>query len=101
MPDEVSLGEVARGQERLERSMAGEVRRLEREHAADIARLEREHQEDLRMLREDVLKPLERRVEAQEQRPAMSFSKWMAALGVVAAFLAVVVAAWVASKGAK
>lgn len=101
MPDEPSLGELGRTLVRVEDMVKSEVRRLEREHRADIERLEREHTEDIRKLREDVIKPLAERMATQEGRPTMSFGKWMQALGVVMAFLTVVIAAWVATKGAK
>jgi hypothetical protein len=105
VPNEVSLGEVARTLERVEAAHKSEIQRVEREHRADIERVEREHAEDVRKLREDVINPGLTRVTALEtvnaNRPTMTFGKWMQALGIVMAFLTVVIAAWVATKGAK
>lgn len=105
MPNEVSLGEVARTLERVEAAHKSEIQRLEREHRDDIERLGREHAEDVRKLREDVINPGLTRVTALEtvnaNRPTMTFTRWMVALGVVAAFLTVIVTVWATSKGAK
>lgn len=55
--------------------------------------------------RDKELGKLDRRVETLEKananRPGMTFTRWMQVLGVVAAFLAVLVTAWVATRGAK
>lgn len=94
MPDEPSLGEVARTLERLERQWSAELARVRTEHTADIQRVEREHAEDLRALREDVIKPL-------QERLRMTFGRWVGVLGVVAAFATVMITAYATAKGAK
>lgn len=90
MPDELSLGELGRGQERLERGLASEVRRLEREHA-----------EDLRKLREDVIKPLVERVAVLEKRPGLTAGRWAVIATAVVAVLALAVQAYGTLRGAK
>jgi hypothetical protein len=65
----------------------------QRDHDADIAQVRAEQAEALRQLREDVIKPL-------QDRLGMSFSRWIGALGVAAAFAGVIVTAWATSKGA-
>jgi CHASE3 domain sensor protein len=72
---------------------------------AELARrLEQDRVEDVRKLREDIIKPLADRMTASEAaqaaRPGMTFGRWMTVLGVVAAFLGVIVAAWALAKGA-
>lgn len=120
MSDEVTLGEVHRGLREHEQRSADQHRALD-ERITSLAaqsvsaavyqsdqratvemarRLERDHGEDVRKLREDVINPALARIEALEKRPSMSFGKWMQALGLVVAFLAVVIAAWAATKGA-
>lgn len=54
MPDEVSLGELGRRQDRAERAWDAEVKRLEREHQADMARMQREHERDIAAVREEI-----------------------------------------------
>lgn len=73
----------------------------ERTRDLETGRLEREHDEDVKRLRDDVITPLAARVTTLEGRPSMTFGRWVGVLTVVAAFLAVVVAAWSAAKGAK
>lgn len=73
----------------------------ERARDAEMQRLDRERREDLDELRRRELGPVIEDVKALKGRPAMTFGRWVAALGVVAAFLAVLVTAWAASKGAK
>lgn len=125
MPDDVTLGEVQRGlrehrresaeqhralDERITRvaaeSVPLDVYQADQRAVAELARrLERDRVEGERKLREDVINPGLVRTTALEtvnaNRPTMSFGKWMQALGVVMAFLTVVIAAWVATKGAK
>ncbi len=73
----------------------------ERVRDGEVQRLEREHDEDLKRLKDDVIAPLAARITALEKRPQMTWGRWIGALTVVAAFLAVVIAAWSAAKGAK
>jgi len=125
VPDDVTLGELHRRlqdhEQRTDRihgeqdsriarvaaeSVPLDVYQADQRAVAELARrLERDRVEDVRKLREDVIKPLVERTTALETvnatRPTMSFGKWMQALGVVMAFLTVVIAAWVATKGAK
>lgn len=101
MPNEVSLGEVARTLERVETAHKSEIQRLEREHRSDIERVERDRTEDMRKLREDVIKPLADRMVTQEARPQMTFTNRIALYGLIFVFISVVIAAWVATKGAK
>lgn len=101
MPDELSAGELGRTLARIERAFGSEVRRLEAAHSADIARLEREHAEDLRKLREDVIQPMERRLEKVEGRPAMSLGRWLGVATVMLMLAALLVQAYGTLKGAK
>lgn len=125
MPDDVTLGEVQRGlrehrresaeqhralDERITRvaaeSVPLDVYQADQRAVAELARrLERDRVEGERKLREDVINPGLVRTTALEtanaNRPTMTFTRWMQVLGVVAAFLAVLVTAWVATRGAK
>lgn len=82
----------------------------ERARDAELARLRQEHDADLTALRQDVIRPLERRLEATDKRvsavekrpgPTMTFSRWMAVVTAALTAVGVVVAAWAATKGAK
>ncbi|MHA6764669.1 hypothetical protein [Streptacidiphilus sp. PAMC 29251] len=124
MPDDVTPGELGRRLEAHEMRTSAEHRALDeritqlsrvavpldvyqadQRAVAELARrLERDRVDDVRKLREDVIKPAVDRITALETanatRPGMTFGRWMTVLSVVAAFLAVVVAAWTATKGA-
>jgi hypothetical protein len=91
---------LSRRLDRAERDWADDLNRVRVEHTSDIQRLEREHTEDLRKLRGDVIRPLDIRIGVLEKARGMTFGRWIGVLGVVAAFAAVVVTAWAASKGA-
>lgn len=125
MSDEVTLGEVNRGLREHKRESAEQHRALDeritrlaaesvpldvyqadQRATVDMARrLEHDRVEGERKLREDVITPALGRITALETanatRPGMTFTKWMQVLGVIAAFAAVLVTAWVATKGAK
>lgn len=125
MADEVTLGEVKRGladhrresaeqhralDERITRvaaeSVPMDVYQADQRATTELARrLERDRVDGERKLREDVITPALGRITALEtanaSRPGMTFTKWMAVLGVVAAFLTVLVTVWATSKGAK
>jgi hypothetical protein len=64
-----------------------------------MQRMERERVQAIEAVKEDVIQPLRERVGTLEKLRGMSFGRWVGALGVVAAFLAVVVTAWAATKG--
>lgn len=88
------------------KAVTDSVYQLDKAATVEMARrLERDRVEGERKMREDVIKPLADRVSVLEAkdaaRPAMTFGKWMQVLGVIAAFAAVLVTAWVATKGAK
>lgn len=87
--DSVPLGVYQADQ----RALAQQQAAAQRDHDADIAQVRAEQAEALRQLREDVIKPL-------QDRLGMSFSRWIGALGVAAAFAGVIVTAWATSKGA-
>lgn len=125
MPDDFTLGELQRGLQDHRRESAEQHRALDeritelaRHTVTDVVyqldkaatvemarRLERDRVDGERKLREDVINPALLRIDALEKtnatRPGMTFGRWMQVLGVVAAFLAVLVTAWVATKGAK
>lgn len=120
MPDEPTPGEVYRRLQDHETRTALEHRALEeritgvaqqslslsvwqqaeRARDAEMQRMERERTAAIDALKEDVIKPLRERIGVLEKLRGMSFGRWVGALGVVAAFLAVVVTAWAATKGA-
>jgi hypothetical protein len=91
------------------RSLEAHERRTDREHAAidtRITELARDtvplglYQRGERDRDEDV-KAIADRVARLEERPAMTTARWMAVLGVVAAFLTVAVTAYGTMRGAK
>jgi hypothetical protein len=121
VPDEPTTGEVYRRlqdhetrtalehraiEERITRVASESVplsvwQQAERARDADMQRMERERVQAIEAVKEDVIQPLRERVGTLEKLRGMSFGRWVGALGVVAAFLAVVVTAWAATKGAK
>lgn len=121
MPDDVTLGEVQRGlqehrresaeqhralDERITalagRSVTDVVYQLDKATTAELARrLERDRVEGERKLREDVIDPLAKRVEALEQRPALTVGRMAVIATAVIALAALVVQAWGTIKGAK
>lgn len=125
MADDITLGEVQRGLREHRRESAEQHRALDERitrvaaesvpldvYQADqrattelARRLERDRVDGERKLREDVITPALGRITALEtanaNRPGMTFTKWMAVLGVAAAFLTVLVTVWATSKGAK
>lgn len=102
MADDVSLGECYR-------RLIDHEQRTDRVHAAldsrvtDLAkdtitvRMWQEAEQD----RDREFQALTGRVEKLEERPALSFGRWLGILGVVAAFLALAVQAYGTMKGAK
>lgn len=101
MADEVTPGE-------LDRRLRDHEVRTDRVHAEQdnrIARVAAEslpldvYQADQRARdRENTIR--DRRLDAVEARPQMTFTNKLALYGVLVAFLGVVVAAWAATKGA-
>lgn len=83
------------------RSVTDAVYQLDRAATVEMARrLERDRVEGERKMREDIIKPLERRMDTQEAKPQMTFTNKIAVYGLLLVFISVVIAAWVATKGA-
>lgn len=102
MPDDVSPGEVYRRlidhEQRTDRVHAALDNRIT-ELARDTVPLQRwlDRERD----RDNDMKTLSDRLTKVEDRPNMTWGRWVAVLGVVAAFLGVVFTAWGTLKGAQ
>lgn len=102
MADDVSAGEVYR-------RLLDHEQRTDRVHAALDTRVTNlakdavplQLYQDRERDRDDDMKAISDRVTKLEDRPAMTFGRWMAALGVAIAFLTLAVTAWATMRGAK
>lgn len=73
----------------------------ERDRDRALARLEAEHDQDLTSLRDNVIKPIADRVRALEERPAMTFGRWLGIATAAIALVALLVQAYGTLRGAK
>jgi cobalamin biosynthesis Mg chelatase CobN len=83
-----------------ERARDAQLRRIEQEHAATASRLQREIEQSVQHVVENMIKPLEVRQTATEQRPSMTTGRWAAVILAVAAVLTLVVTVYGTLRGA-
>jgi cobalamin biosynthesis Mg chelatase CobN len=83
-----------------ERARDAQLRRIEQEQAATASRLQREIEQSVQHVVDNMIKPLEVRQTATEQRPSMTAGRWAAVILAVAAVLTLVVTVYGTLKGA-